>query len=217
MNAVAVRSRTERGSVEGAERQAAVMDALADTPESVTLVAVEAGADPVRLTVYPKGYVALRAIQTRNLLIASLTDDLKALETHGGPADLDVIIRAQEEMGYQERVIAWIATTPGPGLPFPEEDWRPTLPPQFADIHPHDFYALAGAFQRVNATRLLLLDSSSRSETRPNWSVFFAMMAETLNASTAELMRDWSLASLIAQATVAAERKAKENPRQRVA
>jgi hypothetical protein len=218
-----IRNKLDDREVSVAERRRAVIEALADKPEGVPLF------DGTRLTVYPKSYVALEAIQERSTQIAALIDGHKLLQEYKPETSADVDAmrelapRIWSELGYLQRVIAWIATTEGPGLPFSESDTAPEPPEQFALLHPADLYAIAEAFQRVNVKRLLAIDSTRSNDTRPDWSVFIANLADGLNKPTPYVMRDVSLASAIAgaaerargqeQALVAAERKAKEKQR----
>lgn len=194
-------------------RQQAVLDALAERAEQVTLTSKEVDGRPLQLTVYPKGDVALRAVHAANLYLGQLIDDCEALQAAGTALDLELIVRAREEQSYVQRMIVWIATTPGPGLPFAEGERHPELPEEFADLSSIDFYLLANAFQKVNLARLTALDKGNRSKSRPDWSVFFASMAVELNTTPAALMRDWSLAALLATASERA--RGHEEARQR--
>lgn len=188
-----------RGLENDAERKAAILAALADTPETVTLAGLTEDGEPQYATVYPKSYVALLEIHKRNLMLGVITDGLGLLRERGTADDLELIARIFDEQTYLQRVLAWIATTPGPGLPFGEQTPNPTPPALYSSWHPTDFYAVAAAFQRVNVLRLTLLDQSQRSESRPDWSVFFAMLAGD-NRPTPVVMRDTSLAVVLSQA-----------------
>lgn len=185
---------------DAAARQQLVLDALADQPELVTLSGNDGTGAPARVMVYPKSDLALREIHHRNLVLATITDDAEMLQREGTAADVELLIRASEEQSYLQRLIVWIATTPGPGLPFPEGERAPTLPEAVAALSPVDFYVVAAAFLRVNVTRLAALESARSSAKRPDWPVFFAGVAGELGMSTAALMRDHSLASVLAAA-----------------
>lgn len=218
-----IRNKMDDRELSVAERRRAVIDALADKPEGVPLI------DGSHLTVYPKSYVALEAVQERNLQIAALIDAQKVLQqsTPNASADVDathdLVLRVWSEINYLQRAIVWIAVEQGPGLPFPESETAPEPPDFLSALHPADLYAIAEAFQRVNVKRLLALDATRSNDTRPDWSVFIASLADGMHRPTAEVMRDVSLASAIAaaserargqeQAMVAAERKAKEKQR----
>jgi hypothetical protein len=213
----------ERGTENEAERRAAQEAALLDTPETVTLAGLDEDGEPQHLIVYPKGGLALTEIQKRSITLAAMADDLALLEQHGTADDVEIIVRVHEEQFYLLRVIAWIATSRGAGIPYEEGDLRPTVPQLYSDLHPADLYLIAAAFQRVNVKRLLLLDRTKRSDTRPTWPMLWASLASELNKTVPEIMRDYSLASLLSQASErargqeqareAAERDAKHKPR----
>jgi hypothetical protein len=177
-------------------KQQALLEALADQPEVVQLAARQADGEHQTITVYPKSYVALDELHSRNLVLASLRDQVAVIESAGAPEDVELLQRAYAEETYLHRVIAWIATTPGPGLPYPEQTQRPEPPAALADLHPGDFYAIAGAFQRVNVMRLTVLDATRKKDTAPDWTVFFATLAG--EGPTTDVMRDRSLASVLA-------------------
>jgi hypothetical protein len=211
-----------RKASQHAVKQQIVLDALADKPESVRLAT--AGRS---VQVHPKSFIALVDIHARSLMLAMLTDQTEQLVAAGRPEDLEVVLRAYDEMAYHQQVIAWIVTTPGVGLPFPEGTAVPQVPAEWGEVHPADFYAVAAAHQRVNVMRLSALDMSRSGESRPDFSVFFAMLAGSSDHSTADLMRDRSLAGELAasserarahqEAQKAAERRAKENAPRRTA
>ncbi len=182
-------------------KQKVILEALADQPEVVTLATTEADGTPRTVTVPPKSYVALVEIHRHNALLATLTDQTEQLVRAGAAEDLEVVLRAYEEQSYLQRVVAWIVTTPGVGLPYAEGTDRPELPAELGELHPADFFRIAAAFQRVNALRLAALDMTRNSEARPDFSVFFASLAGSSDLSTAQLMRDRSLAGEVASAS----------------
>jgi len=200
-----------------AARQKVILEALADAPEVVTLADAHDDGTPRTLTVFPKGFVTLTEIHCRNLVLAQMCDDVERQKAAGGPEAVELIVRVWREQTYLQRVIVWIATTPGPGLPFPELTARPEPPAELANLHSADLLLVDAAFQRVNVQRLALLDRTNSGAGRPDWSVFFASLAGAMNRPAAELMRDMSLPGLIAAASerarghedarVAAERK----------
>jgi hypothetical protein len=188
------------GKENDAERKAAVLAALADTPETVTLASLGADGQPRRVTVFAKSYVALGEVSDRNLALAELADARALIQQHGREGgDVELVRRIDRESGYLQRVIVWIATHEGPGLPFPEQAAEPEPPADLSDLHPADLYALSAAFQRVNVKRLTLLDATRSTDRRPDWSVFFATLAG--DRSSAHVMRDRSLSSVISQAS----------------
>jgi hypothetical protein len=177
-------------------KQAALLEALADQPEVVPLAARNRDGDHDAITVYPKSYVALDEIHMRNLALARLSDQVATIEAAGSSDDVDLLVRAYAEQTYLHRVIVWIATTPGPGLPYPERTQRPEPPEALGDLHPGDLYAIAAAFQRINVMRLTVLDATRKKESAPDWTVFFATLAG--DKPTTDVMRDRSLSSVLA-------------------
>lgn len=177
-------------------KQEALLEALADQPEVVQLAARNPDGDHETITVYPKSYVALDELHARNLALARLSDQVAAVEAAGITSDVELLMRAYAEQTYLHRVIVWIATTPGPGLPFPEQSQRPEPPAALADLHPGDLYAIAAAFQRVNVMRLTVLEATRKKESAPDWTVFFATLAG--EGPPTDVMRDRSLSSVLA-------------------
>lgn len=193
------------------KRRRLILDAMAETPEALELTSFVDGppADPVGevarrvVYVFPKSDVALTEIHNRNLVLARLVDDAEVLRAHADtPEDVALLIRATEEQTYLQRLICWIATAPGYGLPYPERTERPELPESVRDLSTIDYYLIAEAFQRVNVLRLAALHDSQTSAKRPDWPVFFATLAGELGGdmTAARLMRDRSLAALLAEA-----------------
>jgi len=185
-------------------RQAEVFRALRADPERVELMSLTL-ADGTEHTpvvqVYPKSALALEHIGAANLLIAYLCDQLEVLERHGTSEDLEVMVAAREKRGYLERLASWIATTPGPGLPYEEGEREPSLPLAIRDLSPFDFYMIATAFQRVNGNRLRALEASGTSRSRPDWGGFFVGVASELGVAVSTLLRDQSLAEVVATAS----------------
>lgn len=183
-----------------AARRAAILDAIAEVPETVALVQRDAEGETRTLTVYQKSDLALRLIHSINVILASLVDDYQILTTHGTQDDTELVVRLLAEQSYQQRLLVWIATTPGPGLPFSESETRPELPPPLADLHPLDFYTIAQAFHRVNVAGFAALESSTAPKSRADWSVFFTAMEFETGTPVPRLMRDRGLLSLVATA-----------------
>lgn len=196
-----------------AGKRAAVLDAIAETPEVVELVSRDADGAPRTLTAYQKGDVALRRIHGLNLQLAELVDAYAALTAHGAREDLELLVRVLDEQSYLQRVIVWIATTAGPRLPFGEDEVRPEVPAALADLSPLDFYLLAQAFQRVNVAPFAALESSTAPRTRPDWSVFWSGMEFETKTPTPVLMRDRGLLSLVATASEHARGRAEAEAR----
>lgn len=194
--------RIQPKDVEGdrATREALVVAALSDAPEVVTLIGTDAAGEPRTMTVYPKSDVALREVHNRNRCLATLVDDAEVLRNDDSLETIELLLRVSEEQSYLQRLITWIIATPGPGLPYPERTRAPELPPELADLTTLDYYLLVEAFQKCNVLRLAALHDSKSSARRPDWAVFFASVAGELGTTTPQLMRDHSLASVLAAA-----------------
>jgi hypothetical protein len=184
-----------------AAKRAAVLDAIAEVPERVDLIARDAEGDPRSLTVYQKGDVALRAVHGVNVQLAYLVDSYGLLTKHGEQDDVELVVRLLSEQSYLQRILVWIATTKGPGLPYDEGDVRPEPPADLASLHPLDFYSLSQAFARVNVAGFAALESATTPRTRPDWSVFWSGMEEVSGVPAPRLMRDRGLLSLVASAS----------------
>lgn len=215
---VQIKAREEKRAQSALDKRAAVLDAIAEMPETVELMAKGADGNRNTLTLYQKSDVALRTIHGLNLQLAELVDGYRALTTLGRPEDADLLPRILLEQSYLQRVIVWIASTPGPGLPFVEGVIEPKLPddPVIQSLHPLDFYTLAHAFQRVNVAGFAALDSGTSPKTRSDWSVFWSGMEKETGIPAPRLMRDRGLLSLVAAASERArvyeeaEKKAKK-------
>lgn len=193
-------------------RQQALLEAMADRPKLVELTERDAEGLPLTVTVHAKSYVALTEVHVRQVLIAHLADGARVLEEAGRAEDLEFIVRSYREQQYLQRVIVWIATHEGPGLPFPEQAPRPEPPEVLARLAPSDLYAIAQAFQEVNVLRLAALEQTHASETQPDWTVFFASVAGD-HGSTTRLMRDQSLTSVVASTAERARGQAEARAR----
>lgn len=195
-------------TTERAAKRAAVLDAIAEVPEVVELVQRDADGQPRTLTVYQKSDVALRTAQGISVYLASLVDDYHVITQYGTQDDVELVQRCLDEQSYQQRLLAWIATSEGPRLPFPEGERRPTLPDHLATLHPLDFYSLAQAFQRVNVAGFAALEHATKPGSRPDWSVFWSGLEMELKEAAPKLMRDRGLLSLIAMASELARGRA---------
>lgn len=195
-----------------AAKQAA-LEAVIDVPQSVELHTLDEHGARREVTVYAKSDVALREIHARHLLLAQLLDDGAVLERDGSPESLELRIRILEEQSYQQRVIAWIATTPGVGLPFPERAPRPVTPPEIDALMTLDFYVIAQAMQRVNVAALAALKPSLTNGSSPDWSVFYSSIGLETGVAPASLARDRSLVGLVAQAAEASRGRAEAEER----
>lgn len=210
---VQIKARQEKREQDQAAKRAAVLDAIAEMPETVELVGRGADGNPQTLTVYQKSDVALRVMHGVNMVLASLIDDYSAISKHATQDDVELLKRALDEQGYLQRVLVWIATSDGSRLPFPEGQLRPAIPDTLSTLHPLDFYSIAQAFQRVNVAGFAALESSTTPTSRPDWSVFWSGMANETGVAAARLMRDRGLLSLVAEASELARARAEAEKR----
>lgn len=201
----------ERVSREDAE--AAVLAALRDQPEPVELLATAEDGRPRVVHVYPKSFDALCHIIARDRELLKLAAAAHALTESGLPENVEWGRRVMDEISYQERVMAWILTTPGAGLPFSPET-SPAPPDDTKALEPADLLAIMRAHQRVNGARigqvgdLLSRGRPGRRGRGPTWATLAATAASELGVSTRVLLRDWALAAWLAQLTLTADAKA---------
>jgi hypothetical protein len=195
--AAKVEQRFADRAADGAAKRAAVLEAIAETPERVELVSRDANGEPRSLTVFQKSDLALRKIHECNVLLGWLVDDYHQRQPDS-PDDLEIIVRSLREQSYLQRLIVWIATTEGPGLPFTESAHNPVLPDELSTLHSLDFYSLAQAMQRVNVAGFAALEAGTAPQTRPSWSVFWSGAEHETGIPAPKLMRDRGLLSLVA-------------------
>jgi hypothetical protein len=189
-----------------------LLSALRSEPQRVLLVtqAPDDSGAPATLAVYPKSFEALVEIQKHDALLEWVSLRYMYLHEHQrAHTDADYLAfsqRALDEMTYQYQLLAWIVTTPGPGLPFdPLGGEIPEIPAHIRRLDVLDLLALLRAHATVNAVRLRVLRSLMAADTpgtterqRPTWAMFFANAAVDLKTSTRALMRDHSLAEVLA-------------------
>jgi hypothetical protein len=195
----------EKEAAESA-RQQQILDAMSDTPEALTL------SDGRTVNVYPKSDIALIEVDGINRELAHIADHTDVLRLVDSPESIELCLRAYREVSYLRRLISWIITTPGAGLPYPEQAETPVVPEEWDGAATLDYYLLADAFQRVNVRRLAALHESRAPEKRPSWPVYWSSVEADSGVPVARLRRDRSLASLLAtNATRArAQREAQE-------
>ena len=185
---------------------AVILAALAARPEMVR------GVDGTRYTVYPKSLGALLECHAREAVLAKLATllaRLKDLDTHDEHASL--VAEACAELGYHTRLLVWIATTEGPGLPFPAGERRPALSDAHAGIDPVTVLEIHRAFARVNWANLRGLESllapdpeAGGERRRPSWSVFMGALAIELHEDPVTLIEHRALVSVMASMQLAA-------------
>lgn len=189
------------GSREQAEE--VVLAALREEPQSVRLLNGET------VLVYPKGLDALLWFREQSWLLAWLTSRVEAIrealnddsvDRDELPQPVTSLEAAADEMGLRLAAICAVACSEGPQL-----DRRLALePPQrWHDITPADLYSIHKAFVNVNSVAIAFLDrlvKPQRSGGEPmSWSVFMSTLGMRLKTDPAELARNRSLVSLLAQ------------------
>jgi hypothetical protein len=177
-----------------AKRQATIEAAMEERPETV-----ECSIGP--LTVYQKSKVALEEIQCLNLWLGRWIDEFHEIGLRAARSDVETLNRLLREQSFLQRCIVWIATTEGPGLPYPEQATFAEPPTELAELSPLDFFLISHAFQRVNVLPFSVLESHQSNTARPSWNVFWANMEEVTGVPAARLMRDRGLPSVVVAAS----------------
>jgi hypothetical protein len=208
LRALADRDTPAEGSATAAAADRIILEALAGVAKPVTL----SGAAALELQAHPKSAFALLQCHIRNLTIARLLTYAEQLGRSEHPDAHELIARALAEATHQHRVLAWIACTPGSGLPFPEYERDPELPAPFTDVAPQDLISICRAFDEVNWARLRALealvtpdpDDDGTPRKRPSWSQFFASATANEGGASEHVLRDRSLAGFLATTQLAA-------------
>lgn len=175
-----------------------VLDAIGEVPEVVELLGMDPATGHRRtLTVYQKGDLALKEVHKANGDLAICVEQYDAHVKRDTIEGWEAAKRWLDELTYLQRLIVWIVTSPGPGLPYPEGQLCPTLPVEYSQMSPVDFYGIAQAFQRVNILPLTVLESSIAPKTRADWATFWTAVEFELHTPVPTLRRDRGLAGLI--------------------
>lgn len=188
-----------------------ILDALRGASIAVTLS--EPINDMREVSVHPKSLNAIVELGERDAVIGYYNAGLDALrgliKSNGdsNPDRVDYLVRGVREVTYQRQLCAWIATHPGPGLPFPEDATAPELPTWVRHLSTVDLLLIYKAHEEVNAGRLAALQAlprgrSNGDDTERGWGVYLANLASLLNRTAEQLSRDQSLAALFAQSYV---------------
>jgi hypothetical protein len=205
-----------RGRAQGSHgRSSGVADVSGD--DALALAALAAKPAIVRAAVvdylvHPKSLDTLLHCHARDLLLgrlATLTADVLDRDTRRLYADRTH--EAIQELAYQTRVLCWIACTGGPGLPFEEHEREPVLPQGMRDLDPITVLEINRTFARVNWVNLKALESliapdpdAGGDRKRPSWSMFLGTLALELHEDPLDLIRNRSLASVLASTQLAA-------------
>jgi hypothetical protein len=185
--------------------------------DSLTLAALSAAPTIVRTlagerAVHPKSLSTLLHCHGRELVLgklAALVAALKDADTNDEHADS--IADAVDEIDRQLRILAWIALTTGPGLPFPRHDRAPAIPDDVAALDPVSVLEINRGFARVNWVNLRAMQSliepdpdAGGDRTRPSWSVFAGALAVELHEDPKDLIENRALVSIMAMTSLAA-------------
>jgi hypothetical protein len=196
-----------------AETERALLAALRSEPVRVELSVTDADGTPRAVFVHPKSAHCLLHLSARDRVLAWLAERAARLGTSDRPDDLPLFARVNREMAYQLAVFASIVCHPGPGSPYHDDAERPEPAPWALELNPVDVARIVAAHLEVNSQRLAALSAlvSARHQdggpvTR-SWGVFFGYAASELHVASDAVMRDRSLASVLAQlATTGAAR-----------
>lgn len=189
---------------------ATVLAALNETPLRIELP--KSDGMPEEVFVYPKSFHALVDVHTRDYLLGWLVSRAAKLKQRGTAQDADLLMRVQREITFQYSIIIWVATHPGPGLPYDDvlNADRLIVPKWIMLLDPLMMYHVFRKYMTVNVRRLHAVSSlvppqeEASVSSRPRWSIFFGTLANERNDSATRLMRDRSLGSLMAEVSLAA-------------
>ena len=201
-----------REAPQWADREAVA--ALADEPVEVRLTEPLNGSDT--LFVCPKNYPTLEWFRERDMLLGriartreAIRDAMESGKDIGVRQPTETLDQLIAEEGYQLALMAAQACQEGVHLV------RDVDPSPFEALGTTDLIRIHGAFMKANARRLLasrLL--ASVQTTRPGhalrWAVVFATLADRQGISSASLIRDRSLVSIIATAELSLEGRVPE-------
>ena len=203
--------RDERSDPKQRAADAALSAALLELPKPLEVVTRNADGSTTPWKVYPKSFRVIVDCDVRDRVLQALALRLDSLQsippdrlTAGIAEDLD---RLSRELTRQMGMLAWIATSPGPGFPYPEgADPEPDPPQEVADLDPWDLWQVASTWHKVNAERLEMTEvllspqrpNSKDGRQRPSWAVLFSSVGTDLDIDPARLMRDRSLVNVLA-------------------
>jgi hypothetical protein len=208
-----------RAQVIDAEVEQHLLAALEERPVRVELPEREGEES---LHVYPKGLTALARLEGIDHVSGWLAEQVELLLIGNAAAHEEPFARALDELAFQQGLAAWIVCSEGSGLPYdPQQTPRPDLPARFRDLDPLVVPLVLRAHHECNGLRIAALRSivsmPERAQERSRWSIFYASASSKMNRPASELMRDWSLAGLLAQLALAgqAEKDAYEESKRR--
>jgi hypothetical protein len=201
----------QKTDAEIAKAEADVLAALRHAPVPVELVRRKQGR-PVRLEVHPKSFETLLHLEARDRELARLTEALERLQDLPAEAQASWGRKLVAEIAYQQQVLCWIVTHPGPGLPFPETRDAPAAPKMYRTLEAQDVVSILRAYRRIAVVRLArvadLIGGGRAKGKRQSWASLGATGASELGVPSRTLLRDWTLESWIAQLALTADAKA---------
>lgn len=210
----------------GGDPEAAVLRSLRREPALIEPVFPAAPGMPSPLAIHPKGLDALLWFHARGVLLGELAHAHAQLDAHRTPEALAGQIEAVLlEISYQERLLVWGTTHPGPWLPFdPHTTPAPPVPAWTLALDAFDILRVVRRHHDVNGGRLVALQELVRPPRHRDdgspfaWSVFASTVADQLHEPVSLVMRDRTLEELFAQAALAndAKRRAYEHAREQV-
>ena len=202
----------QKSDAQRARAEADVLAALRRKPVVVELVAPNRDGSPRTLLVHPKSFETLAHIEARDRELARLAEALERLQELPAQAQVAWGRKLLAEISYQQQVLCWIVTTPGPGLPFDEGKARPAVPKLYRALEAQDIVGILKGHRAVGALRLArvadLLGSGRAKGKRQSWAVLAASASSELGVSSGTLLRDWTLESWLAQLALTADAKA---------
>lgn len=212
------RLHARRGAGGGAttpeQAEAVVLDALRAAPLRVEFSRTHADGTPEVVFVHPKSAHCLLELNARDRLMGWLAARVDHLHASDDPAHLPLLLRAHDEQLYQLQVFCSVVCHEGPGSPFPDGAERPEPAAWTRDLEPVDLLRIVQAHLAVNSARLAALSALVSAQAEPgsttgrhSWAVFFAAMADEQHTSVESLMRDRSVAAVLASAYTAGAHK----------
>jgi hypothetical protein len=193
---------THRGGTDAAPGDRAGLAILSERAMTRQSMVAAADGTPRTITVYPKAFEALRQMAMIEAELTKLLPWQRAI-MEDPEAEPSLAGRVVGAVLDSHRLLAWIATHPGPGLPWDDGQGPPEVLPEWVmawtSIELHEIRML---HEEVNhhqllAARRLLETESSTSEGAPSWSRFFVGAAELLGTTERVLLRDRSLLSVL--------------------
>lgn len=223
-----------RGRAQGPGGAAGTSDASPELRASDAVAIAALSEQPARvasapgLSVYPKSFAALLHCHAREIMVCHLARVVGIANRADAPdALVSALTEAADELGYQTRLLAWIATSPGPALPFGDADTpAPALPREIADLDAFVVLDINRTFAKVNWASLKAMealitpdDETEGPSRRLAWSPFFGSLSIELHENPVDLIRHRSLASVLASTQLAASsrREAMADAKERAA